>query len=364
MMCKVLYRLRHKQYCPTKEDLNNKELKALANRLKTNSKEKTLINILEWQSKNIKFWNERWVPSVIAIILSIIFFVIFFVLPIFNKWLLLALSLLAFFLLIFLLFLTNNSLIYYGCWIFITSALIFRCYKIWPNLYLLLIVGIVVSLLVLIITIFLSNYIIHNRSAAFDAFNPNLSVEKILKHKLGVCKDYAKLTAALLLTIYKDSEVYFVSTLTHVATGIKINGKIYTLDPPSPILPLDKWITNIKTKICFIKINLGNENINCKFVENLKSLPSQKLSDIRKLSNKVKSLFKIKAKRPIRNPDLEIPIIKTNLLADDLLFQDSLLELIKNKVEDELITNVTKLEYINLGVKDNRLKLDVWLRSE
>lgn len=49
-----------KQFCPTVEDIENKELGKLAKRLKGDSDKETLTNILEWQDRNIIGWSNRW----------------------------------------------------------------------------------------------------------------------------------------------------------------------------------------------------------------------------------------------------------------------------------------------------------------
>ena len=49
----------YKQFVPANKDLDNDELNKLSNRLKADSENKTLVNILEWQDRNIKYWDER-----------------------------------------------------------------------------------------------------------------------------------------------------------------------------------------------------------------------------------------------------------------------------------------------------------------
>ena len=46
-------------HCPTPGEIQNNELKSLANRLKGRSYGETLTNILDWQERNIEFWTER-----------------------------------------------------------------------------------------------------------------------------------------------------------------------------------------------------------------------------------------------------------------------------------------------------------------
>ena len=53
-------------YCPTKKEINNSEIVSLASRLKAESPEDTLTNILDWQGRNISFWTERHPLGTIA----------------------------------------------------------------------------------------------------------------------------------------------------------------------------------------------------------------------------------------------------------------------------------------------------------
>jgi predicted transglutaminase-like protease len=45
----------------------------------------------------------------------------------------------------------------------------------------------------------------------------------------------------LLLNIYPNAEIYFANAPYHVATGIKIENKLYMLDQRLPILTKDRW---------------------------------------------------------------------------------------------------------------------------
>ena len=53
------YKFEGRQYIPKKEDVEDKGVVELSKRLKKDSYEKTLTNVLEWQDRNIKYWDER-----------------------------------------------------------------------------------------------------------------------------------------------------------------------------------------------------------------------------------------------------------------------------------------------------------------
>ena len=57
------------------EEIENSEIKQLANRLKAVSDKETLTNVLEWQDRNIVFWFERYPLSHILLV-SIVFFAV------------------------------------------------------------------------------------------------------------------------------------------------------------------------------------------------------------------------------------------------------------------------------------------------
>jgi predicted transglutaminase-like protease len=75
--------------------------------------------------------------------------------------------------------------------------------------------------------------------------------------KLGICRDYAKLTACILRNIYHDSDIYFLHSSAHVATGIRIGHEVYMLDQRLPILTINQWYkrehgTTPPSKIFFV----------------------------------------------------------------------------------------------------------------
>ena len=47
------------QFLPSLEDIENEDLKKLANMVKGDSNKETLTNILEWQHNNLLYWMER-----------------------------------------------------------------------------------------------------------------------------------------------------------------------------------------------------------------------------------------------------------------------------------------------------------------
>jgi predicted transglutaminase-like protease len=183
-------------YCPTLKEIENSEIKKMANRLKAISDKETLTNVLEWQDRNIVFWSERWPLSDISVVLVIVIFLCFFS----------------------------------------ARALIPNSQVLW---------WIIVPLASCAITVFSIIVILLKQIRKIPVWNGlkntfawSMSMNALLENKLGVCRDYAKLTACLLLNIYSDAEVYFVHALQHVATGIVIKNELYMLDKQLPIVTI------------------------------------------------------------------------------------------------------------------------------
>lgn len=184
-------------YCPTLKERKNGEIKRLANKLKATSNKETLANILEWQNRNIEFWSERW-------ILPIIFY--------------LSLLFAGLFLLIFHMF--DIQIFFWITLIFASSAI--------TTLIILL------ALLKLVRKISL-------KDGLKGEFAQSIPLSIFLQNKLGVCRDFAKVTACLLFKMYPNAEIYFAHAPQHVATGIMIENRIYMLDQRLPVLTIDKW---------------------------------------------------------------------------------------------------------------------------
>lgn len=191
---------------PNSEEIANKKVKELASRLKGESDKETLTNVLEWQNRNMTFWLERYpMPKVTSY--SLVFFIVGLV----------------------GLYVSNNLKIetsvatYVSLWFLAMT-----------------IMSVIISMV----------YICYGRNLKLNAFlktfKQNLPVEDIVENRLGVCRDYAKLTACLLINLYPDSDIYFAHTPNHVAVGITSNGQLYMMDQKLPILTINQWVRREK----------------------------------------------------------------------------------------------------------------------
>jgi predicted transglutaminase-like protease len=198
-------------FCPTSQEVDNTKIKALASRLKCDSDKESLTNILEWEDSNINFWDERHPFSGIVLGLLAIFPVLLAI-----CW---SISLL--------------TLVFFG-FQFLQSMLL-----IWTSAF----ISSVATSLVIMTFILRSNRKIPLFDGIINAFKPSISITMLLRRdrKLGICRDYAKLTACLLLNIFPEKEIYFLHSQAHVATGIKIGEQTYMLDQHLPLLTANQW---------------------------------------------------------------------------------------------------------------------------
>jgi predicted transglutaminase-like protease len=168
----------------------------------------------------------------------------------------------------------------------------------------------------------------------------------LLKNKLGVCRDYAKLTACLLSNIYRDKEIYFASTSTHVATGIMFE-ELYFLDQHLPVLTVNKWhiLNPSKRKIQILKKGtLKSENINSYLSHN--DFPPL---DTKKLEKKITALLSIKIQTTEDDSSVKIRRKKGAILyEDDEIVTYSFAQWLKMKISDEVLdlSQITNLEIV------------------
>ncbi|MEM4912941.1 MAG: transglutaminase-like domain-containing protein [Desulfurococcaceae archaeon] len=73
-------------------------------------------------------------------------------------------------------------------------------------------------------------------------FQPSIPLREILRYRLAVCRDYAKLLASVLVNLYPGRNIYFLVIPGHVATAIEFEGKLYVLDQRLPIMSLNAWM--------------------------------------------------------------------------------------------------------------------------
>lgn len=369
-----------KQSCPTVEDIENKELGKLAKRLKGDSDKETLTNILEWQDRNIIGWSDRWYIFLIfygflalsyvvltfalpmSQYISFIFGIVLIIAAILNMTYLISILIPFVLYIIFLLLLVVK----------INPKFAITLSPVLTSLAFLL--GGMIAMIVYLVVKY-RNFKLQGDSKEskilLDIFRFTLPTEKILKYRLAICKDYAKLTASLLFSIYPNSRVYFFTIPQHAATAIKIDGKYYILDQQLPVLTIDEWLVrwNRKDVDVYASELIWNSegklvDVDFKYHEKV-SLFSEKVVNTDKLTEEVAEMLKIKQISQKEKPDYET-LLKNYAIyyEDDDITKRSLMKAIKNKLESELCSNMDKISKIEINQDKSDLIVKVYLRTE
>lgn len=286
-------------YCPTLKEMQNEEIKKIARSLKGNSDKETLTNVLAWQDRLISYWYERWNWLILILILSAVGYL---------GYLLALLFLSSFGLVLSLGFFGGAPVVF-----LVSIALVKnRKLPIW--------------------------------SGFVNCYAFSISIDFLLERKLAVCRDYAKLTACLLSSIYPDREIYFATAFQHVATGITVDDRKYVLDKWLPVVTIEKWHERWKTK------KLEKMKGGCLELEpvNFGKYPEP---DIQKLTIEMRKLLDLN-KQEDESSGLPLEVYRWKkgwlLYEDNDIVNYSLSRLIKNKIHDQMIDldQITKLEAI------------------
>lgn len=339
---------KHMLSVPTIKDITDTELFELTKKLKGDSEKETLTNILEWQDRNIKYWLERWTLPLTVIGLIIIICVI----------------ILGIFLIGFIVFVIWLYSLYNGTDAFLQLALLVALKNIIVTIVAMkgmiitfMFVLIIISAFYLLILKFTKFKNMEWKAIYYTCPIHRLPVSKILKYKLAICRDYARLTASLLFNIYPDSEVYFIRTKWHETVGMKLKNEIYVLDQHLPISTIDNYDENIE--IYSSKKSLDGNRI---LKKEQKRTKKTKLCDINteELKEKVATTLNIKQISHKNKPDFKICLEKyaKNYYYDDII-QHSLIIAIKNRLENEFCGNIYRISKINISQNNEDLMLEV-----
>lgn len=294
-------------YCPSLKEIENSEIRELANRIKATSDKETVTNVLEWQDKNLAFWFERH-PLSLAIMAT--FLILLVTSP----------------------FLVLNAQVVFAYFAFLVSM---------------------IATLSLVAVCMIRYYRKLPLKQIFNIFPLNVPINSILENRLGVCRDYAKLTAALLSNIYPEADIFFAHATNHVATGIMIEKKLYVLDKYLPVTTIDKWHERwhkgeySEKTIERIKGNrLESVDLNT-----LLSKTCSAQLDTAKLVNEMKRLLGIhESAIGKKSSSLEILRWKKGaiLYEDNEIVNYSLAQRLKNRISGEMLdlNQVAKLEVI------------------
>lgn len=366
--------LLHQQYLPSKEDIENKDIKKLANRLKGKDDKETLTNVLEWQERNVQPWIDRW--RMFPLLYILLFLAVYFLPIVYPIKLIITLILIIFAIFNLTLILSYfipilSYIIVLSTWAFSVNPNMEKIFPLNQLVVLSIIFGGLLFLLVYLIIKYRSIKSFYPDFKLEDTFKLSLSIDKILKYRLAVCRDYAKLAATLLLDLYPKNKIYFFVIPYHVATGIDINGKIYILDKKLPIYTPNKWLEywkyrmkKKKIKIKSYKITTKEDTIELNSVDLTKSF--QEISGktkIEKLTNEASKTLDISQDSSKEGADFEFPLKDYAICYDeDEMIRFSLVRVIKNKLIDEFSGNSDKISKIDVVEEKNDLILKVYTR--
>lgn len=374
LLMRMSISLTKNQFLPDLKDVKNKELKKLSKRLEEDSKQETLTNIVEWQERNILYWVDR-ADMFIVFCFLLIFSICFLPIPLCRKTILsftfILFSIYDLFLSITYLLPVIGFLIAFFTLIYSVNFSLGSMIQPLANLIALsMIFGGFVSLLTYMILKYRNIKSFQPEFKLSDTFKLSLSVDKILKYRLAICRDYAKLTSSLLFNMYPDSELYFITIRGHVATGIKIKNKIYVLDQRLPILSMDNWLIKWNKEANIYKLKIDEKSkrkpLDVVFDRHEKipkktNEPHPKI-DTEKLTEELAKILGIKQNSHKDEPDFEIPLPNYAIYyEDDEITKYSLIRVVKNRLKNELCGNMDKISKINISQNKRDLILSVCL---
>lgn len=363
-----------KQFLPNSDELENKDVAELLERLKGVSEKETLSNLLEWQEKNISFWIDRMYYFLILYFLLIVS-VYFFPLNYVTKNIL-ALTLILMGVVNFIFTISYGmtliiAILLFVVWIFSVNPL--QAQKFYPVVQLVTLSLIFGAFLALVGYLILKYSALKSRIPGFklkDTFKISLEVNIILKYKLAVCKDYAKLTAVLLYNLFLNNPIYFILIPRHVAAGIEINGKMYILDQKLPVTTLDGWLRVWNRKIATIyQLKISESNGKKKLELEKRGIakltnPSAHINT-EKLTEEVARLIGINQVIQDGRTIVKIPLLSklAKSYEDDEIVIYSMARTIKLRLENELCSSFENIEKIEIKQSDSNLIVLAYLRQ-
>jgi predicted transglutaminase-like protease len=360
-----------KQFLPNSDELENKGVIELLERLKGKSKKETLSNLLEWQNRNIIFWTDRMYYSLILyllLIISVYFLPVNDVTKNILAFILVLMGIVNFTLMLSYGITLIATILIFTLWVFSVNPL--QAQKFYPVAQLVILSLIFGAFLALVGYLTLKYSALKSRIPGFelkDTFNVSLQVDKILKYRLAVCKDYAKLTAVLLHNLFPNSQIYFISIPWHVATGIEVNGKLYFLDQKLPVLTLDSWLRvwNRKTATIYqLKVlDLKNRKKLVLEKRGIAKLANHSMSvNTEKLTEEATKQLKINRTSQKETSASKIPFLNfVKCYDDEEIVVYSMARAIKLKLENELCSNFENIEKIEIKQDEEDLIVFAYL---
>lgn len=400
----TMFKFNDLSFVPTEHDV--KSVEELAKRLKGADDAETLVNVLEWLDRNLTYWTERAYLDLITKPLIIVGTVSLAVIMFPILFLMLVLS----YILLFMFLGFPVCLPFIASLSFITSLIFLALLltKISPSLNLLLIIfgssaiynlvvrGLKLGFIEGLVPFFLNLGVVYWMVAGGSTvifiylfviyssltrhlkgmsklrgilhlidltFTQELPVTYMLRIRRGICRDYAKLTASILINLFSNYKIYFICIPWHVATSIKIDDKMYVLDQKLPIMSLDTWLNrwgrDRPSKI-FILLR-EDDKIFVKPVDNLmhKSVTMSFNLD-RELAKLIEKIFNAIATGESMVSHTLAGYAKLFDINDKVV-RFSLVRKVRIMLEKELASHVSLIKDIHLIKQDNDLVVNIAL---
>lgn len=298
--------------------------------IKNGSEADTATNILEWQERNMDYWYERaeaWIVIVSSLLLALFFIV--------CK----CSSGSAIFLLVFI-FLV-------GCFLGNLFVVIMKYWHYIKKKYDSSNINDLVNL------------------SKLTFIKLNIPIEQIIKCRQGHCREYARLSAAILLKLGIDP--FFVLISGHVATAVKINKIFYVIDQSLPIKQLDKWLNCNNAKDCWLlkvtrddickEVNIELMYKHTASVTKTINVPSIQQRNIERLQNDITDYFKL-----IKSSDgnicgipCKVPIGNKTAFFYDEIAHLSIVRLSVMEIEQKFCNNISKISGIKVEQMNEKL---------
>ena len=365
-----------KQFIPTEKDV--KDTKKLAERLKGKDDTETLNNILEWQERNISYWWERFpfdislkimmpLAGTLLFIISLPLLILLWSLN--EKTLFLVTSVILIVLLISFVFSRTVGKMYYLLLglsiVYLSTISILKL----PSLHQFLIysffyVGCIFAFLVILGYLYIRYDKIEKDSfweIINDTFSLNLPISKITKYRLAICRDYAKFTASILLNLYLNNRIFFFTFSGHVATGVEINGIVYILDQKLPILEETTWLIRWNKKDATkLELKRENEKYSVEYIGKVSLKEKSEIQDLKDLIEEIEKAIKSEKRKVAYILKGKAKIYGV----EDEIIKESLLRKIKLFLENEMVSNFSKIKELEIKKRSEDLILDIYLTGE
>ncbi len=197
-----------------------------------------------------------------------------------------------------------------------------------------------------------------------STFGMGLSVENMLNYRVGICRDYARLTSAILANLNIDHK--FVSLKNHVAVAVKIDGEYFVIDQRSPIVQFDKWLSiHASKKADVYGVKFVNKQVySVELINKKYRIRADKLGinlqnkDLERIQKEINEIFPVKQK----NNDWSVKsvLIKDAAYFYDNCVYDSIMSYISREISNIPKNIVRNISHITILQDEKNLIAEIY----